>query len=103
MLNARSVAGALIRLPAEQWAHMIHGFPEMRGQEQRVIDTLAAPQLIQRGDQGELLAARFYQRTPLTSKFLVVVYRETSPHDGFVITAYFTRRPSARRETLWQQ
>ena len=36
------------------------------------------------------MAVRFYATTPLTSKFLVVPYREVSAQDGFVLTAYFT-------------
>jgi hypothetical protein len=55
------------------------------------------------GDFGELLAIRFYPVTPLTSKFLVVAYREVSPDDGFTITAYLTNRPSTKRITIWKQ
>jgi len=37
-------------------------------------------------------------------KHLVVVYKETSQEDGFVITAYLTRRKRQleRRHVLWQ-
>jgi len=59
--------------------------------------------MIQEGDFGELLAIRFYAETPLARKFLVVAYREVSPEDGFVITAYLARRPSSRRTTLWKR
>jgi len=62
----------------------------MDGQRQRVLETLTEPDLIQQGDFGELLAVRFYHRTPVTSKFLVVVYREISDEDGFILTAYLT-------------
>lgn len=57
--------------------------------------------MIQDGDGGELLASRFYERTPVTRTYLVVAYREVDGTDGFVLTAYFTRRPSARRTTGW--
>jgi len=40
---------------------------------------------IQQGDYGELLAIRFYPETPLTSRFLVVAYREMGSDDGFVL------------------
>jgi len=39
------------------------------------------------GSASERLAVREFER----GKFLVVVYRETG-HDGFVITAFWTRR-----------
>lgn len=49
------------------------------------------------------MAIRRYTDTPLGEKFLVVVYREVSTEDGFIVTAYLTRRPSSRRETLWKR
>ncbi|NJR61450.1 MAG: hypothetical protein HC769_23020 [Cyanobacteria bacterium CRU_2_1] len=68
-----------------------------------MLETIAKPDQIQAGDTGELLAIRFYSQTPLTSKFMVVAYREISVDDGFILTAYFTNRPSIRRITLWTQ
>jgi hypothetical protein len=56
-----------------------------------------------RGDFGEQLAVRFYRRTPLTSKYLVVAYREVDPTDGFVVIAYFTRGVAKWRERLWSR
>lgn len=75
----------------------------MEEQEERVLRTIEEPDSIQRGDFGELLAIRFYSEPPLARKYLVVVYRETSITDGFVLTAYVTRRPSAARETIWRR
>lgn len=77
--------------------------PEMDDQRERVLQTVAEPDMIQQGDFGELLAVRSYQDTPLTSKFLVVAYREVGPEDGFILTAYLTRRPSARRVAMWKR
>jgi hypothetical protein len=59
--------------------------------------------VIQQGDFGEVLAVRFYPETPLTRKSLVVAYREISSEDGFILTAYLTSRPSARRVTSWKR
>jgi hypothetical protein len=38
-------------------------------------------------------------------KTLVVVYRETGADDGFVITAFLTRRPGSfeRRKQVWPE
>jgi hypothetical protein len=52
---------------------------------------------------GELLAVRFYPVTPLNQKHLVVVYRETSEDEGFILTAYYSRRISTRRQVLWNR
>jgi hypothetical protein len=75
----------------------------MATQREQVIETVAEPDMIQQGDFGELLALRFYAITPLTSKLLVVAYREISSADGFIVTAYLTGRPSTRRATVWKR
>lgn len=92
-----------VRLTEERWEHIIRRHPEMAGQDARVLATLAEPETIQQGDFGELLAIRFYGQTPLTSKFLVVVYREVGPKDGFILTAYFTSHTSTKRKVLWKR
>jgi hypothetical protein len=50
------------------------------------------------GGAGELLAAREFE----AGKWLVVVYKEIGD-DGFVITAFLTRRVASleRRKQLW--
>lgn len=100
---ARSREGVPIRLTRERWAHIIRRHPEMALQRTRVLETLSDPDLIQEGDYGERLAARFYDSTPLTHKHLVVVYREATEEDGFVVTAYFARRLSAERRVIWRR
>ncbi len=61
------------------------------------------PTEVLEGDFGEKLAVRFYRRTPLTSKYLVVAYKETEPAEGFVLTAYFARRLATWRRRLWKR
>ena len=49
------------------------------------------------------MAVRKYEKTPVSeNKFLVVVYKEQG-NDGFVITAYFTRRLPKWRKVVWQR
>ena len=103
MFIVYSYNGVPIRLTEERWQHIVRRHPEMDDQHERVLETLVKPDMIQQGDFGELLAIRFYPDTPLTSKFLVVAYREVSSEDGFAMTAYLTRRPSARRVTIWKK
>jgi hypothetical protein len=49
-----------------------------------------------------LIAIKHYSKTPLTEKYCAVVYREVTEDDGFVLTAYFTSKPSERRTTVWK-
>jgi hypothetical protein len=95
--------GVPVRLTDERWQHIITRHPEMTGLQEQMLETVAEPDLIQQGDYGELLAIRFYPETPLTSKFLVVAYREMGSDDGFVLTSYLTNRPSPRRRVLWKR
>lgn len=103
MLIVRSRNGVPVRLTEERWQHIVHRHPEMEGQREKVLEALTEPDVVQRGDFGALLAVRFYAETPMREKFLVAAYRELNAEDGFVLTAYLTRRPSARRETVWRR
>lgn len=98
-----SRSGVPIRLTDERWTHIAHRHPEMSTQRDRILETVQEPDMIQQGDFGELLAIRHYPQTPLTSKFMVIAYREVSLGDGFVLTAYLTSRPSVRRTTIWKR
>jgi len=75
----------------------------MENQKERVFETISNPDLVQNGDFGEMIAVKFYEKTPLTSKYLVTIYKEIAKLDGFVITAYYATRPSERRKTLWKR
>ena len=97
-----SVSGALIRLTAERVGHIIARHPEMIEEEQRILDTVESPDLIQKGDAGTLIALKHYSRTPLTEKYCAVVYRELNG-DGFILTAYFTSKPAVGRRITWQR
>ena len=66
-----------------------------------MLEAVSDPDLIQEGDTGELLAIRRCPHSMLSDKYLVVPYREVAPEDGFILTAYLTNEPSARRKTVW--
>jgi hypothetical protein len=103
MLIVRSHINVPVRLTDERWRHIVQRHPEMDDQGEHVLETVTEPDLIQQGDFGELLAIRFYGSTRLTSKYLVVAYREASSGDGFVLTGYLTSRPSSRRAVIWKR
>ncbi len=92
-----------IRLTNERWEHIRQRHPEMETQRDRILETVEFPDYIQAGDFGGLLAIRYYEQTPLTSKYLVVAYREQTLDDGFILTAYFTSKPSDKRKQLWKR
>ncbi len=103
MIIVKSKNNVSLRLTQERWKHIVLRHPEMDGQKDHVLETLTQPDSIQQGDYGELIAIRFYDKTPLTSKHLVVVYKEVVDADGFIITAYYATKPSERRITLWKR
>ena len=93
-----SRAGVPIRLPDERWVHITEEHCELAGMRLDVLDTVAGPTRVLAGAEGELLALR--EQEP--AKWLVVVYRELE-EDGFVITAFLTRRVRSldRRRQVW--
>jgi len=101
MLVVKSKNKISIRITDERWQHIMRRHPEMNNQVEKVLETIAEPELILKGDFESLLGVRFYPETPITTKFLIVVYKELADH-GFIITAYFTRAYSKRREILWK-
>jgi hypothetical protein len=102
MKIVKSVGDVPIRLTPERVEHIERRHPEMLGQEGRILEVVSSPDLVQEGDSATLIAAKHYSKTPLTEKYCAVVYRELSEEDGFVLTAYFTTKPSERRKTIWK-
>jgi len=100
---AKSVNGVPVRITKERLKHIYAGHPELKGCEKLIAETLENPELILEGENGALLAVRKYEKTPVSeNKYLIVVYKENS-NDGFVITAYFTRRYAKWRKVLWRR
>jgi hypothetical protein len=100
IINSRS--GVPVRLTEERWNHIVSRHPEVLDCHEEVLRTLADPDMVQQGDFGELLAVREYSELKL-GRFVVVVYREDYPDDGFVLTAYLAGRPSSRRRIIWKR
>ena len=98
-----SINGIPVRLTQERLEHIYKGHPELKGCDELIAETLSNPEKILEGDNGALMAVRNYPKTPVSeNKYLVVVYKEQG-NDGFVITAYFTRRLPKWRKVLWQR
>ena len=87
-----------IRLTDERWAHIAEEHGELASLHTEVLDTVSRPERVLAGGEGELLAVREIE----PGKYMVVVYRELGD-DGFIITAFLTRRTRslAKRKQLW--
>jgi len=97
-----SVNGHSIRITARQWAHVTEAHDYMSGNLDKVLETLAEPDRVVAGEQGESLALRVYEKTSITRKIAVVVYRDQA--DGFLITAFFTSKPQKvekKGQVIW--
>lgn len=97
MRTARSHSGVTIRLNDERWAHILLAHPEMDGRIDDVLRTVSEPEWIWEGSSGELIAGRKED-----DLYLLAAYREIDADDGFVLTAFLTRRPG-RRKLIWKR
>jgi hypothetical protein len=96
--TATSKNGIPIRLTDERWTHIAEEHSELTGMRSDVLKAVEEPLRIVEGGAGELLAVRELD----LGKYVVVVYREQED-DGFVITAFLTRRVRSleRRKQVW--
>ena len=90
--------GVSIRLTDERWAHITEEHCELAGLRAEVVETVLKPERILLGGDGELIAVRELEER----KHIVVVYRE-EVGDGFIITAFVTRRARSlsKRRQVW--
>lgn len=97
--TAISKNGVIIRLPEERWKHIIARHSTLADQQSLVLATITEPEIILDGNEGALMAIRTLE----TGRVLVVIYKEISNNDGFVITAFPIRRLNSltRRIQLW--
>ena len=96
------VWGNSVSLTDERRAHILE-HPEMRGQEDKLAETLLEPDVViqSQSDDTVRLFHRLYRRLTIGDKYLCVVvkYMEGSV---FIITAYFTDKVK-RGEVLWKK
>lgn len=90
-------------MTAERWRHIVNRHSEMEAHRDKVLETVAFPDTVLEGDFGTLIAAKHYEHTPLTEKWVIAAYREVGENDGFILTAYFATELSRRRQVLWKR
>jgi len=94
---AYSVNGTPIRLTYERWFHITENHDDLASYYFEVLEIVEKPEFIIRGNKGSLKAVKSMGK----DKWLVVIYREISKEDGFVITAYFPNK-KPKGDTIWQ-
>ena len=94
-------SGKSIRLTDERWTHILD-HPEMVEQHNRIIETLSAPDTVIETvkDASVLTYHRFYEKTPVTRKYMVIAVK-VLPDNAFIITAFYSNRLK-RGKVIWQ-
>jgi hypothetical protein len=96
MEETRSVNGISIRFSDERWRHIVDAHEELEDRCDDVLDVLQSPVWVTRGYRGSLVAWKGFGKRG----FLAVIYKELDDDDGFVITAFFTRKPK-KKGKVW--
>ena len=93
-----SVNDVPIRLTYERWFHIIENHDDLASYYFEVLEVVEKPEFIIRGNKGTLKAAKNMGK----DTWLIVVYKEISIRDGFIITAYFlNKRPKG--DVIWRR
>ena len=89
-----------IRLSGERLNHILSNHPEMVEFVLDLPKVIENPDIIFEGENKEYIAVK-----SRNSFHLVVVYREASKEDGFVITAFKTRSIQylLKRKIIWKK
>ncbi|MCP8308225.1 MAG: hypothetical protein H3Z54_05955 [archaeon] len=87
---------------------MIEEHDEMAGNIDLVLETVNDPDFILHGITEEKVATKFFPRTNIGPKYIVVPYKEISDTEGFIITSYIMskrrfRRFLKRRGVVWRR
>ncbi len=91
-----SVHDVSIRLSPERWVHIVENHDDLAGYRDDILRVVEDPDIVVRGYRGSLIAATGYGR----KRYLAVIYKEVSPQDGFIISAYFTSKID-RKKAIW--
>jgi len=97
-----SVNDVPIRLTGERWTHIVENHDDMAGYYFDVLETVANPKWVFKGDEeDELWAVKLVSER----KAMLVIYKELrAQNDGFIITAFLTTKIQKllKRRIIWQ-
>jgi|ERR1035437_5830731 hypothetical protein len=99
---AISKNGVPIRLTDERWMHITTGHPEIADYYYELLETIENPELIYEGVNDAKIAVKKFKET--MDKFVIVIYKEISETDGFIITAYISNQEQKfkKKKILWK-
>ena len=106
---AKSKSGAIIRLTEKQWMHIIASRPKLEGFQREIMEVIKCPDVIFAPPprvRPQLHAVKRFKRLRDVglSENLVVVYRELTSKEGFIITAFPMSDGRKRRvHRLWRR
>ena len=100
---AISKNGIPIRLTDERWMHITVGHPEIADYYYEILEAIENPLVIYEGTNDALIAIKMIQE--YVDKFITVIYKEISPTDGFIITAYISNQEQKfnKKKIIWKQ
>lgn len=100
---AISKNGVPIRLTSERWQHITIGHSEIADYYYEILETIETPNIIFEGSNNALIAIRKFEKK--LNIFVVVIYKEVSTKDGFVITAFFSSKQQQfhKKKIIWEQ
>ena len=95
---AYSVNDVPIRLTHERWYHIIENHDYLASYFHDILEIIENPEFLIQGNKGTLKATKNIAK----KRWIVVIYKELSKNDGFVITAYFlSKKPKGK--ILWKR
>jgi hypothetical protein len=94
--------GKVVSLSSDRWKHVL-SHPEMKNQRIRVKETLLDPDEIRQSIQSNdtLLFYKLYLKTPVTTKYMLVVVK-VSNEEGFIVTAFYTDKIK-KGDIIWKK
>jgi len=105
----RSRSGALVRLTAKQWEHIVTARPELKDFKREILEVVEHPDEVFEPPprvKPQLHAVKRFERLADVglSENLVVVFRELTRQEGFIITAFpISDRRKRRMYRLWRR
>jgi hypothetical protein len=88
-----------VRLTAERWKHIVENHDDLAGYYDMVLKTVEDSDYVIKGYKDALIALMEVSE----KKYLAVVYKEFN-NDGFIITAYFTKKIKLEdEEIVWKK
>jgi len=105
----RSRSGVRVRLTAKQWEHIVTARPELGGFRREILEVVESPDEVFEPPvrvKPQLHAVKRLECLADVglSRNLVVVYREVTRQEGFIITAFpISDRRMRRMYRLWRR